>query len=202
MSLVGTAEDDAHSRLLSELSALVHRLWTGGGHVQTKAMSNVRVLLAKKTERDVAEQRTVRGNAKCRSLLSSASQKKVQLEGTRGCGSGAGGRVLTYEIAREVGGKKSELRKLDTAGSLARGIKSASSSVSPGIVHGRATYSEKSCLVAVMEVTSLSTWQKDLSTKDNKYAPTKFPNFVIAHSGGMESEAKGCVMVKIIEPSC
>lgn len=63
------------------------------------------------------------------------------------------------------------------------------------------TYREKNFFLAVIEITSSSTWQKDLNTKRNEYASTAFPKYVTVHRRRVGNEVEGCVTAGSLERS-
>lgn len=83
VSRVSKARDDAHICLVSELFALVRKLWIRGRLVQTRAMPSVKVLSAREEARCATGRKVVRGNADNGSSLFSASGGK---ENEKECG--------------------------------------------------------------------------------------------------------------------
>lgn len=57
------------------------------------------------------------------------------------------------------------------------------------------SYSRRSDSVAVIEVTSLMTWQKDNTARRSTNDRTELPEYVVAHRKGLGNKAKGCVTV-------
>lgn len=70
-----------------------------------------------------------------------------------------------YGEFQGVGGTKTGCRKPDTALSLARRFQSSSSSNSFGGAGTRETYSTENAAIAVIEMTSYTRWQTDLTAK-------------------------------------
>lgn len=57
------------------------------------------------------------------------------------------------------------------------------------------TYSEKKVSLAMVEVTSSSASQRNLTTSPNKYARTGFPKYVTVHCESVGSKADAIVIV-------
>lgn len=74
VSRASTAGDDDHTHPVSELCALIGRLWFGDKRVQTQYLQSVKVRSARKAARAATERRVIRGSAEYGLSWSSASE--------------------------------------------------------------------------------------------------------------------------------
>lgn len=98
--------------------------------------------------------------------------------------------------------KKDGCHEPDFAVSSAGRAKSFSDLGSLLRVHDRWIYSERNVSIVVIEISSSSTGQKDLTTKFSDCAHTCFSKYVNSYIEKTKNEAKGCVVVGSLQPFC
>lgn len=198
------ARDDDHARIVSEICAVVSRIWTGGRLVQMHAMPSVKIRsareAAKKAESDAADRRAVRASVKCGSSSFSASERSGEGERAERSGSLRARRDLPYGEVIGDERRRSGCRDPGTAFGFPRRAKSSSDFGSSRRLHDRAADSGKNVPDAVIKATSPSTCRKDFTAKRNEYAPSGFPKYVVEHRGGVGNESKRSVILCSLEP--
>lgn len=183
VSRVSMARDDDHTSLFGKFCELLSRFSTGGRHLQTRAMSSVKILTAGETARDAAERTAAKPSANSASPSFSASEVIGEGEEARRGGNMGGWRNLPYEKTKGVRSKRGVCREPGFAVSLAGRAERSSGFRSSRRVHDRVTYSKRTVQTAVTKIERSLTWQRHLPTQWNEFARTRFPNNVTLQRG-------------------
>lgn len=91
---------------------------------------------------------------------------------------------------------KAGCREQDTGFTLTRRVQSSSSSDSSGGIGARETYSRQNVPIAVIDVTSPTTCQRDFTAERNKCARTGCLKYFFMHRKGVRHEAQVCLIVE------
>lgn len=182
------------------LSELISSIWTSGERVQAHSMPSVEVPSTKEAARLAAGREMLRVSKRSGSLLFSVSEKSaIRIKAKRRGRVRSGGRQRYEKIEGDTS-RKTGCRGSGVRLSIARTIQNSSNSGGPGENGACETYSIKNSPVLMTEMTTPTTWQKDLTAKRNEYATGGIPKYMLVHRMRMANKAKKCVTVRPVKP--
>lgn len=201
VSRVCMTEGDDRTCLIGALCKLWSETWIRERGVQVHGIPSLEVRSTREAARLAARAKVERSSKRSASSSSSASEGNAVMKRPwprRKAGRGNGSR---YGKTEGDDSTRGGCCGPDSASTFAGRVEGLSESDSPGKIGGVESHSNRNVPLAMIELASATTWQKDIIAKQEEYARLEIPKYMVVHGKGMRDGPEGCVTVGSLEPT-